>query len=297
MDHKTFGKIVATLRKEQVNFRSGHGWKQQDLADHAGLTSRIVGRIERGSQARLDAETLQALADSFDLTSLERREFFAMACEVMDNKIVRRDACGEDVFRDVWKLLEELCVPAFITDPFGNLIGANRCIMAFHGLDLETLQVVKVKYKSINNLALILDSNTPMRQVLGHSWHEIALANLQQWRATTLRYRHTSRFREIMSSLSTCPEFGVLWAEHNSQERAIDDCSRLRRCVYTHGLHGPVGYTVFTSTSLTENGDLYLSSSVPQTMFTTNLFQELANKNKGAVPLSSWPDPSLVMSE
>ncbi len=241
MDHKTFGKVVAALRKEQVNFLSGHNWIQQDLANQTGLTPRIVGRIERGAQARLDGEVLQKLADSFELTSLERREFFAMASEVMDSKIVRRDSCGEDVFKEVWELLENLCVPAFIADSFSDLIGANRCFMAFHDLDLKILNGVKDQYKSINNLALILDSKTPMRKILGRGWREIALANLQQWRVTTLRYRHTSRFRKIISLLSACPEFRVLWAERNEHGHAIDDCSRLRRCVYTHGVHGPVG--------------------------------------------------------
>lgn len=297
MDHKTFGKIVAALRREQVSFLSGHNWIQRDLARETGLTLRIVGRIERGTQARLDGEVLQKLADSFELTSLERREFFAMASEVMDGEIVRRDLCDEAVFKDVWELLEELCVPAFITDPFSDFIGANRCFLAFHALDLAVLHNVKAEFGSINNVALILSTETPMRQMLGHSWRPIALTNVQQWRVTTMRYRHTLRFRKVMSSLSICPEFRVLWAEHNEHERAIDDCSRLRKCVYTHGMHGSVAYTVLTNASLTTYGDLYLSAFVPQTPATMNLFQELATKHTGAIPLTPWPTTSLTMPE
>lgn len=297
MDHKTFGKIVAALRREQVSFLSGHSWLQRDLAAETGLTPRIVGRIERGSQARLDGDVLQKLANSFELTSLERREFFSMACEVMDNEIVRRDLCSKDVFDEVWELLEEICAPAFITDPFGDLVGVNRCMLAFHNLDLTILHDIKTKYGSVNHLAMILDSETPMRQRLGYNWHPIALANLQQWRVTTLRYRHTPRFREILSSLAACPEFRVLWADHYGHERAIDDCSRLRKCVYTHGVHGPVTYTVLTNTSLTTHGDLYLSVFVPQNIVTTKLFQGLARKHTGAIPLSPWPNSTLDISD
>lgn len=293
MDHKTFGRIVAALRKEQVSFLSGHSWLQEDLAAEMGLTPRIVGRIERGVQARLDGEILQKLANSFELTSLERREFFSMACEVKNNEIVRRDLCSEDVFNEVWELLDNLCSPAFITDPFGDLVGVNRCLMAFYNLDLTIFSDIKAKYESVNNLAMILDSESSMRQTLGHNWYPIALANLQQWRVTTLRYRHTPRFRGTLSSLAACPEFRVLWAEHNGRERAIDDCSRLRRCVYTHSVHGPVAYTVLTNTSLTTHGDLYLSVFAPQNLVTTNLFQDLASMHLGAIPLSSWPDSSL----
>ncbi len=293
MDHKTFGKIVAALRKEKVSFSSGHGWIQQELADESGLTPRIIGRIERGNQARLDGELLRRLASSFDLTSLERREFFAMASEVADGDIVRKDVCSEEVFNQIWTLLEELCVPAFLTDPFSDVLGVNRVFLAFHSLSIDDFQAVKSEFGSVNNLALILGTESPLRQVLGNGWHPIALANVQQWRVTTLRYRHTYRFREILSSLSTCPEFRMLWVGYNGHERAINDCSRLRSCVYRHGVHGPVAYAVFTSTSLSSHGDLYLSAFVPQTRLTAELFQKMADENTNAIPLSCWPNPSL----
>lgn len=93
MKHAEFGKVVAVLRKEQISFHSGQNWSQQDLASETGLSSRIVGRIERGEQARLDGEMLSSLARAFNFTSLERREFFAMASEVADREIVREDLC------------------------------------------------------------------------------------------------------------------------------------------------------------------------------------------------------------
>ena len=98
MEHQAFGKIVAALRKEQINFTNGNRWNQTDLAEETGLTPSLVGRIERGQQARLDGEILTQLARAFNLTSLERREFFAMASEVTDKEIVRTDLCNEEVF-------------------------------------------------------------------------------------------------------------------------------------------------------------------------------------------------------
>ena len=62
MEHKAFGQIVTALRKEQIDFASGHSWSQLRLADETGLTERIVGKIERGEQARLDREILEGLA-------------------------------------------------------------------------------------------------------------------------------------------------------------------------------------------------------------------------------------------
>ena len=85
----------------------------------------------------------------------------------------------------------------------------------------------------------------------------------------------------------------MLWAAGNDHERAIDDCSRLRSYTYTHGVHGPVAYTVFTNTSLSAYGHLYLSTFVPQDRVTTALFQELASNNSHALSLAPWPNSGL----
>ena len=296
MEHETFGRIVAALRKEQINLSNGHSWSQQDLADETGLTQRIVSKIERGRQARLDGGILRELARAFNLTSLERREFFAMASEVADSEIVRTDLCNEEVFAQVWALLDALCAPAFLLDPFADVVGVNRALLAFHNISIAELQSFKTTAVGINNLALLLASDTPLRRVLGHGWRPIALANVQQWRVATLRYRHTPRFQQLFASLSTYPDFRMLWAAGSDSEHVIEDCSRLRRCIYNHSVHGAVAYTVFTNVSLSAFGEIYLCSFVPQDLATAVLFQELAGENNHALPLTPWPNPGLASS-
>lgn len=295
MEHRTFGQVVASLRKEHINFSNGQKWTQHDLAVESGLSKRIIGRIERGSQARLDGFVLSCLADAFDLTSVERREFFSMASEVTESQIVRRDLCDEDVFVQVWEMLNDLYAPAFLSDPFLDILGANRALLKLHDVDVRYLQDVKTKFGAVNNLALLLDRDTPLRQVLGQGWWSIALANLQKWRVTTLRYRHTTRFKKLFEMLSTIPDFRMLWVAGNDSERAIDDCSQLRSCIYTHELHGPVAYTVFTNTSLSTYGELHLSTFIPQNSLTADLFRDLSEDAMPAMPLEHWPNPSLTI--
>ena len=292
MEHSTFGQVVAALRREQFDFSSGHSWTQRQLAKETGLTVRIVGKIERGEQARLDAEILQGLAQAFQLTSFERREFFAMASEVADAALVRAALGSEDVFTQVWALLDTLCAPAFLMDPFADLIGVNRALLAFHDLSLDQLKAARATAAGANNIVLLLAPDGRLRHILGRGWRPIALANMQQWRAMTLRYRHTARFRQLFSALSACPDFYGLWAD--SHEDGYDDYSRLRSYAYTHGAHGPVAYTVFTNTSLSAYGELYLSTFVPQDRVTTALFETLAGKSGQALSLAPWPNPSLT---
>ena len=292
MEHRTFGQVVAALRREQFDFASGNSWTQRQLAKETGLTVRIVGKIERGEQARLDAEILQGLAQAFQLTSFERREFFAMASEVADAALVRAALGSEDVFTQVWALLDTLCAPAFLMDPFADLIGVNRALLAFHDLSLAQLKAARATAAGANNMVLLLTPDGRLRQILGRGWRPIALANMQQWRAMTLRYRHTARFRQLFSALSACPDFYGLWAD--SHEDGYDDYSRLRSYAYTHGAHGRVAYTVFTNTSLSAYGELYLSTFVPQDRVTTALFETLAGNSGQALSLAPWPNPSLT---
>jgi transcriptional regulator with XRE-family HTH domain len=292
VEHRTFGQVVAALRREQFDFASGNSWTQRQLAKETGLTVRIVGKIERGEQARLDAEILQGLAQAFQLTSFERREFFAMASEVADAALVRAALGSEDVFTQVWALLDTLCAPAFLMDPFADLIGVNRALLAFHDLSLAQLKAARATAAGANNMVLLLTPDGRLRQILGRGWRPIALANMQQWRAMTLRYRHTARFRQLFSALSACPDFYGLWAD--SHEDGYDDYSRLRSYAYTHGAHGPVAYTVFTNTSLSAYGELYLSTFVPQDRVTTALFETLAGNSGQALSLAPWPNPSLT---
>lgn len=294
MEHATFGKVVAALRKEQISFHNGQNWSQQDLATESGLTPRIVGRIERGEQARLDGDVLGALATAFNLTSLERREFFAIASEVADQEIVRKDLCDDEVFAEVWNLLNDLCVPAFLTDPFFDIVGVNRSLLSFHGIGIQELQAFKSTATGVNNLGILFAPDSPMKRVLGLGWQPIAHANVQQWRVATLRYRHTNRFRQLFAALSELTEFRMMWAAGNDVEHAIEDCSRLRSCVYNHGVHGAVAYTVFVNISLSASGELHLCAFVPQDGDTATLFQKMAANDNSAVRVSQWPNQSLL---
>ena len=299
MNRETFGKIVAAMRKDLYSFSTGRGWSQQDLADNMGLTQRIISRIERGKQSRLDGEMLQRLARAFNLSSMERSEFFAMASEVNGDEIVRAGLCSGqsdglccgEVFGNVWGILESIQSPAFLMDSFGDVVGLNRCLMAFYNIDMIDLQAKNSFAQRLNFLEMMmLDDSTSVRQVLGDRWYPITLDFMRRWRVMTLRYRHTSRYETLFATLSNIPGFRLMWATDNTPADALHDCSSLRSCTYKHALYGPVDYTVFANFTLCVYGELYLSVMVARNFATSGLFQELANQNKGVFAALPWPN-------
>lgn len=290
MDRETFGRLVAALRKEQFDYQKGRSWSQQDLANRTGLTQRIVSKIEVGKQAKIDGVILGGLADAFCLTSLERSEFFAMASEIGDGKVARSDVSDEEVFAQMWASLGNLHAPAILVDSFGDVLGVNRSLTAFHDLRAIELQARTNTDAGVNILSMLL-ADTGLRQVLGNGWRRIAVACMRQWRVTTLRHRHTHRFERLFESLSVFPDFRTLWVAGSDSEEGSYDCVHLRSSTYRHAAHGLVAYSVFTSIGICSCGELYLSAFVPQDFATATLFQELARQNKGPLPLMPWaPD-------
>jgi len=287
VEHETFGKIVAALRREQIDFATGRRWSQQKLAEETGLTKRIVSKIERGRQARLEGEVLQNLARAFELTSLERREFFGLASQSADEAVVRADLDHREVFEKAWASLSAIGLPAFLMDTFGNILGINRAMIAFHGCSMAQLSEAKATAEGVNLMGMLFAPDATLRRVLGNGWHSNSMTVMRQWRAMTLRYRHTERFRQLFALLSVFPDFSIFWSA--SRERPQDVTSRLRSHIYTHSVHGPVGYTVFTDVSLSDRGDLYLSAYVPQDRNTIELFQRLSVGSQQALPLANWP--------
>jgi len=55
----------------------------------------------------LDGDVLRELAKTFDLTTLDWREFFAMAGEVNGSGVVRGDICNDEEFEQVWALVND----------------------------------------------------------------------------------------------------------------------------------------------------------------------------------------------
>lgn len=287
MDRETFGRLVAALRKEQFDYQKGRSWSQQELANRTGLTQRIVSKIEVGKQAKLDGVILGGLADAFCLNSLERSEFFAMASEIGDGQMARSDLGDEEVFAQLWASLSNLHAPAMLVDSFGDVLGVNRSLTAFHKLRAIELQARMNTDAGVNVLSMLL-ADAGLRQVLGNGWRQIALACMRQWRVTTLRHRHTHRYERLLESLSALPDFRTLWVAGGESEEVSYDSVHLRSSTYRHAAHGLVAYSVFTSIGICSCGKLYLSVFVPQDFATSALFQELGRQNKGPLPLMPW---------
>ena len=72
MNRKEFGELVATLRQDL-------GWTQFQLAEYSDLDEAVISQIERGVKKYFEPDLLFQLANTLQLTSLERHEFVLAA--------------------------------------------------------------------------------------------------------------------------------------------------------------------------------------------------------------------------
>lgn len=288
MDRVKFGQIVKSLRAEHLDHASGGRWTQGHLAAVAGLTEVIVGNIERGERTKLESDEIAGLADALRLTTLERQAFFAAATDVDEDDKTADLSEPDSAFDHVWNILSTTQLPAYLTDPLGNVVGINRIMMAFHGVSDQLFDNAIETDIGVNVLALIFRQGAVMRQSMGMKWDAIARANVQQFRFMALPYRYSKNFEEILSHMYKQPDFLRLWAETRTTPR-MDFFSQLRYYDYAHAIHGDICYVATLSTVVTAHGNLYLTNHIPCNAETLTKFTKISEVEHGARAVMPWP--------
>ena len=290
MGYHTFGAIVAELRKGQFDIGTGKALTQQRLAQQLGVSPRLVEAIEQGSKSYLDADLLVKLADTFALTALERREFFALATRIPDHHITLHNQPPGTILAPLLATLGELQQPAYLHDSLMDMVATNALFDAFW----ENTHPPPVKASRTNNAVYgIFAYASFARSLFAQQWHTLALRTVYRFRALSLRYRHTTYFKTLFHHLWHLPHFSTLWLQ--SRQAAQDFYSHVQVDEYTHAQLGQTKYLVTRTTTLTPYGNLYLVTLVPATSQTATGFatlsQQWPNTSRQLMP---WPNPDLL---
>ncbi|HUE99998.1 MAG TPA: helix-turn-helix transcriptional regulator, partial [Anaerolineales bacterium] len=190
MKRKEFGELVAALRQDL-------GWKQFDLADYSNVDDAVISQIERGVKKYFEPQLLFRLANAFQLTTLERQEFVLAASGLDEREIVRQPSANvaTDVF-DATKILErmialtaELRVPAFLGDVYGDVIAANKIMIAFYNVPASMLENAASIPGGYNAARVNFGRDLVGRRHVIDNWDNYALNSMRAFRENSLRYR------------------------------------------------------------------------------------------------------------
>ena len=292
MNRADFGQLVAALRQDL-------GWIQFQLAEIADVDEAVISQIERGVKKHFEPELLFKLANAFQLTTLERREFLIAASGLDQNQIVRQPSAAmtTDVFnarRVVEKMIEmaeQVRLPAFLCDSYSDVICANEIMLAFFRPSAEFLEGIEQIPGGYNTARFNFGKELQARGRILDNWDTYALNSMRSFRENSLRYRAKPYFKYLMKifrNQADYPLFDRYWKMVSSVER--DKEANADYFSYSNPEFGTVCYSSATTIAITSFSELYLVYYLPLDEPTRLLFEELAKATKpGVMQFASWP--------
>jgi transcriptional regulator with XRE-family HTH domain len=305
MNRKEFGKLIASLRRDM-------GWTQEQLAHNSGIDEPIISQIERGVKRHFSSEQLVALANAFQMITLERREFFLAASGVEPEQIARPNlpqvasdtASPERELEKIEQLMSKVRGPAFVRDSYNDIILANGATLALFGLDPTKLQALLADNNISGNLRpkfnvihFIFAGSQPVRSQLdpNQDWDTYVLNTMRVFRVSTLRYRAKPYFEYLMQNFQNpalYPSFDRYWKLAYSVEQDVE--SSAYTVDYQNQSFGKVEYISLTTPITTVFGELYLVLAQPLNENAEHLFAEFSRQSGTNIyRFASWPDKNI----
>jgi transcriptional regulator with XRE-family HTH domain len=298
MNRKEFGKLLSMLRQDM-------DLTQFQLAEYAQLDEAVISQMERGVKKYFEPELLVKLANSFHLTTIERREFFLAASGIANGQIVRQPSAAlktdtvnsEKVLAKMIQIVEKLPIPAFIMDVYADVLAANHVAFAFFNTPIDMVASASSVAGGFNSVRLMFGKELSMRSHITENWDQYAVGSMRFVRENSLRYRATPYFQYLMKSFKNpveYPLFNRYWKQVSSFEQ--DHESNVDVFSYTHDEYGPLQYATATTVSITPHGELFLNQYLPLDEHTQHLFDDLLKKSGTGVfsPLAPWPEKRMI---
>jgi transcriptional regulator with XRE-family HTH domain len=292
MNRSDFGELVAALRQDLA-------LTQFQLAETANIDIAVISQIERGVKKHFEPELLFKLANVFQFTTLERREFLLAASGLDQEQIVRQPsaAISTDAF-DVQKTLDKMVdltgqvrLPAFLCDVYGDIVAANRIIFGFFAIPPEFVERAGQTPAGYNMIRFAFGKDLVARSLVIDNWDQFALNTVRAFRENSLRYRARSYFKYLMKLFrdrNEYPLFDRYWKMVSSVEQ--DKEANTDYFAYHHHVFGEIKYMTSSTVSITSFGELALVQYLPLDASTSQVFEDLAQKvGQIAGRFAPWP--------
>lgn len=292
MDRKEFGRLIAALREEHIDFsaRGVSVWTQAKLAQVANLPEKTIAQLEQGRKMNLDSYTLTQIARALRLTAGEQVRFFSAAAEVDTEPHQALQNRAEETWRNVLRLIGEIRLPAYLLDPYVNVLASNSLALTLLNVPEAMVETATAKASGFNLMRYVFAPESPLKRLLGADWQGRITSNVLYFRESSLKYRHTRRFKTILAELSTYPSFRESWFD--TQSFAEELTQEWTHYEYHHPEYGGVNFIAHIQTTPTSQGTLHLTTLLPCTKATTEAYEEIIRRQGLSVRcFIDWPYP------
>ena len=297
MNRKEFGELVAALRQDL-------GWTQFQLSEYSEVDHAVISQIERGVKKFFEPELLFCLANAFQLTTLERREFIFAANGLDENQIVRQPSASlatrvsdpTRILERMLTLLGQIRLPAFIWDAYGDFVAANYIMLAFYNVPSSMLEMAARIPGGYNAARVNFGRDMLARTQVTDNWDQYALNSMRAFRENSLSFRAKPYFKYLMKAFrnpAEYPLFDRFWKLVSSTEQ--DKELNIDHFSYHHNVFGPLNYMASSTIGVTSFGTLILVQNLPLDQHTDYVFSELKSQaGIGVVRLAPWPEKPML---
>ncbi len=295
MDRKSFGRLVAALREEL-------DWTQADLSELIDEDESAISNIERGTKKMFEPDLLYKLANAFQLTTMERREFFLAASGMEAQHIVRqpdRMAMKEtpstrEVLTRMVGILSQLRVPAFLVDVFSDVIATNKALLDLLCISQEMIDSAPKLPGGYSTLRWSYGQE--MNSTINEGFEDFSITSLRAFREVSLRYRAHPYFQYLIKEFRNpkkYPWFDRIWRKVSLLDD--DKISNLDQFHYSHVVFGPLTYNAFSIVVNTTHGELFLVQYLPSDDHTAQVFEQIYRQGGAKVHrFAPWPDKKII---
>lgn len=292
MNRKEFGELVLALRQDM-------DWTQFQLAEYANVDEPVISQIERGVKKHFEPELLFQLANVFQLTTIERREFFLAASGLDQKEIVRQvsAATNTDVFnarRVLDKMIDltgQVRLPAFLCDVYSDVIATNQIVLSFFKVPTSFVEDAGRTPGGYNTTRFNFGKDLIARSHVLDNWDQYALNSMRSFRENSLRYRAKPYFKYLIKLFRNpieYPLFDRYWKMVSSVEQ--DKEVTTDYFSFQHDEFGEMKYITSSTVSVTSFGELFLVQYLPLDAHTSQTFEVLTQQTgTGATQFASWP--------
>ncbi len=297
MDRKQFGRLVAALRKENVD-EDGNRLTQLKLAEKIAeldpqtlLNDIVIGKIERGERAILEDQTLLNLADALELTIGERRVFFVLATGLDHLQIYPDTDDSEKILSGVLTMLADIRQPALLLDRYLDVVAANGLLLQLYQMSHIDLSGLAGKKGEMNLLSFIFSKAfaEAREQMSPQVWHRFAVGNVIYFRRMTLPYRMTPYFKTLLARLRRNRDFRWFWEQVFYEEKMYFVGGESFQM--GSGENGRFRFLTAPLATHTPFGNLEILTHIPLDAETAVSFHEMAQQVPSqAYQFASWPE-------
>ncbi len=116
------------------------GLRREEVASLAGVSIEYCKRLERGNLAGASGAVLEALARPLQLDEADRAHLFDLARAASSGAPRRPRPVQPRVRRVVQRILDQMAMPATVSDVLGDLVAGNQLGRALYAPVLESPQ-------------------------------------------------------------------------------------------------------------------------------------------------------------